>query len=205
MGQRHQIYVKFPGKLGVAGFHHQWLYGMTAIESLSRVVEFHKNQGEYGPLKQDVAYGLDRQCDVITSLYSTDHITGYWHYVHNLLKEEDLGPISDPRNGDNNDGITVIDVSNGDFRYCFMSIGHLEGEVDPKPFVPLTAREYLLCYYPKFLDKKARQGKELDQETFDRVLHRLLLVEENSKVLTLAEVKKIFPNMFCKSKKAGAS
>ncbi len=50
-----------------------------------------------------------------------------------------------------------------------------------------------------YKDPKAGR-QDFDQETFDRVLHRLLLVEENSQLLTLAECKKIFPAMFKKVK-----
>jgi len=196
MGQRHQIYVNFPENLGMAGFHHQWLYGMTVIESLARVLKFYQASDEYSPLKTNCRYGLDRQSEVINSLYSVDIGTGYWHYVHNFIQEKNLDPITDPRLADNNDGITIIDLSKGNFRYCLMSIGHLEGEVNPKPFKPLTAREYLLCYYPKFLDKKGKRGNDIDQEIFDRVLSKLLFIEEKAKVLTLSECKKLFPKMY---------
>lgn len=207
MGQRHQIYVKMPSKLGIAGFHHQWLYGITAVESLSRVLKFWQNQGEYGALKQDTAYGLKRQSEVIRSIYSTDIETGYWHFVHNLQENDETpSEVKDPRNGDNNDGITIIDISNGDFRYCFMNICHLEGEIRSIPKLkPLTAREYLLAYYPKFFDKKGsrlaqgqstKEREDIDAETFDRVLMRLLAIEENAKLLTLKECKALFPAMY---------
>jgi len=227
VGQRHQIYVKFPGydqkENAVAGFHHQWLYGMTAVESLARVVKFYinsrKDDKEYGPLSCNTGYGLKRQAEVIRALYSVDVETGYWHFVHNLLdeqkdyaeREKDYEPpseVKDPRNGDNNDGITIIDLSNGDFRYCFMNIDHLEGEArsHKAKFKPMTAEEYLLCYYPKFLQKQGnkiyedgkdtRKRDKVDQETFDRVTGFLALIEKKAKLLTLAECKKIFPAMY---------
>lgn len=222
MGQRHQIYVKFPENVGIGGFHHQWLYGMNAIESLNRVVEFYHADSEdkYGPLKSSTGYGLDRQSQVIASLYSTCVKTGYWHYIHNFVADEVKDAlresreyktpteILDPRNGDNNDGITIIDVSKGDFRYCFMNIGHLEGEVNPKKLKPLSAREYLLCYYPEFFNKLGRLDWQLKRDTggvkrrpiidkeFDLALHSLLNIEEKAKLLTLAECKKLFPAMY---------
>lgn len=123
MGQRHQIYVKFPDKLGIAGFHHQWLYGATAVQSLARVLAFYVNQEEYGPLIKNTGYGLKRQAEVIRALYSVDVGSGYWHYVHSFQDQQDdyaerskehtpPPEVIDPRNGDNNDGITIIDVSN---------------------------------------------------------------------------------------------
>lgn len=200
MGQRHQIYVKFPAKLGIAGFHHQWLYGMTAVNSLARVLEFYRNQYEnkYGPFQINTGYGLKRQSQVIQAIYSTDVKTGYWHYVHSFQDEQadyaERSPhhkypseCEDPRLGDNNDGITIIDVSNGDFRYCFMNIAHLEGKAgDQVPkLVPISAREYLLAYYPKFLS-------DPNPET----LLSLCEIEQHAKLLTLSECKALFPEMY---------
>lgn len=212
MGQRHQIYAKMPKELGIAGFHHQWLYGMNAVKSLARVVKFYENQSEYGPLKDTTGYGLLRQSKVIESLYSTDPETGYWHHISNFLEEygdEPSSEILDPRNGDNNDGITILDFSKGDLRYCFMNICHLEGEVRDVPKLkPLSAREYLLSYYPEFFNKLGRvdwQLKEqtgevkryqIDDEEFDQGLHALLSIEKTAKLLTLAECKKLFPAMY---------
>ncbi len=65
--------------------------------------------------------------------------------------------------GDNNDGITVIDISNLDaVRYCFVKFG---GGFDttPVPFMtPLPASSYVLDY--------GDEVSERDQETFDEIL-----------------------------------
>jgi hypothetical protein len=234
MGQRHQIYVKFPGygekgkakpTDGIAGFHHQWLYGMTAVNSLARVLKFYINSTDedkdmqYGPLHSNTAYGLKRHSEVIRALYSVDVEDGYWHFVHSFLEEQDdyadrakdykpPSEVLDPRNGDNNDGITIIDVSHGDFRYCFMNIGHLEGEVECKTSLkPMTAAEYLLHYYPKFMQKQGNKTHDdkskrqtIDQETFDSMIKTLALIDGNAKLLTLAECKALFPAMYKKQK-----
>lgn len=206
MGQRHQIYIKLPKALGIAGLHHQWLFGANAVTTLARVLNFYTKQGDCGPLTEDLSYGKRRQVEAVRSLYSLDQETGYWHYVHNLHDAEEtyaerdpnyVNPpeVIDPRNGDNNDGITIIDVSKGDFRYAFMSIGHLEGEVDPKPLTILTAEEYLNCYYPNYLF-----SKKLNSATRKKAETAIKYIERNAKVLTLAEVKKMFPAMFKKQK-----
>jgi hypothetical protein len=216
MGQRHQIYVRFPQKLGIAGFHHQWLYGMNAVKSLARVAEFYKNSSEYSPLKQSTGYGLHRQSRVIEALYSVDIKSGYWHHVANLLDEVENGEtppeVLDPRNGDNNDGITIIDLSKGDFRYCFMSVGHLEGEVNPETLKPMSALDYLLCYYPAFLEglggfKYDAQKREysttereaLNEEDIGLAVEALNMVDD-AKLLTLEEVAEMFPAMLPKPK-----
>lgn len=227
MGQRHQIYVRFPikDKNNIAGYHHQWLYGYSAISALSRVVQFWVNSEDKtipkdssfrlsGPLRTDVCYGLPRQSKVIDSLYSIDIEEGYWANICNFIQDyTDLKPgeipseVLDPRNGDNNDGITIIDCFDPEvIKYCFMSVGHLEGEINPKKtLVPMSAREYLLCYYPEFMDKKGgwkdhndkTKGRQVfDPKDFDTYLSRLLLIEEKATLLTLAECKKLFPKMY---------
>ena len=237
MGQRHQIYVKLPGYGekgkakpgdGIAGFHHQWLYGMSAVNSLARVLKFYINSTDedsdrqYGPLHANTGYGLKRHSEVIRALYSVDIEDGYWHFVHNLLEEQDdyadrdkgykpPSEVLDPRNGDNNDGITIIDLSHGDFRYCFMNIDHLEGEArsHKDKFKPMTAAEYLLVYYPKFMQKQgnkihgqkdSKKRQTIDQKTFDTMIKTLALIDGHAKLLTLAECKDLFPAMYKKQK-----
>jgi len=53
-----------------------------------------------------------------------------------------IGPL------DNNDGITVIDVTNPEqSAYCFVSVNGLSN-TDLDPFLPLTAADYVRAYYP---------------------------------------------------------
>jgi hypothetical protein len=225
MGQRHQIYVKFPGFSkaetkktanptngeGIAGFHHQWLYGMTAINSLARLVEFYKNSDKYSPLKINTGYGLKRQSEVVRAIYSVDLKTGYWHYVHNFLDGQDdyaeredchkpPSEIIDPRMGDNNDGITIVDLSHGDFRYCFMSLHGLECGGKVKELSPLSAKEYLFSYYPDF--NKGHRNMEIEKKEWLIACDSLALIEKETKILTLSEVKKMFPAMFKKERAA---
>jgi hypothetical protein len=60
---------------------------------------------------------------------------------------------------DNNNGITVVDITNPvDLAYCFVSIGgdmEAEGYAEVPNHVPLTATQYLRAYYPESLDPLA--------------------------------------------------
>lgn len=143
MGQRHQIYVKLPKKYyneenpnnkdsTVIGIHHQWIWGKTALTMLRNFIQFCLNANEYNPFI--TRYG--DEINLLQALYSLDVQTGYFHSTCPL---ED-GETEDPRIGDNNNGITIIDLSDftpekarndekkctGIIKYCFLSLGYLE-------------------------------------------------------------------------------
>ena len=144
MGQRHQIYVKLPRKFfnkdnvnnresKVIGIHHQWLWGRTALQMLINFLTFCFKADQYNNFttaREEEALSL------LNALYSLDVQNGSFNETCTL---ED-GECEDPLKGDNNNGITIIDLT--DFtedkcasrgksilaviKYCFMSIHHLE-------------------------------------------------------------------------------
>jgi hypothetical protein len=134
MGQRHQIYVKLPKssynknkKAKVIGVHHQWLWGRTALQMLINFFTFCFKTDQ----DNKFTLGID-PIELLKALYSLDVQNGYFYSTHPL---ED-GECENPLMGDNNNGITIIDLS--DFtednirsstsvlKYCFMSLDHLE-------------------------------------------------------------------------------
>ena len=162
MGQRHQIYLKLPGKnYGkgnpntrgpiVVGIHHQWLYGKTACEALLRMLNFAQIIRDkvtdnsfcgtdylFGQKDKKGHYGSPEQAlGALASIYSVDAGTGYYHAVHKFRTEEasnhgayyKIEPQTTPFDGDNNDGVTLLDFTGKEIKYCFMSIGHLEGSL----------------------------------------------------------------------------
>lgn len=55
----------------------------------------------------------------------------------------------DPDEIDNNDGITVIDITRPESpTYCFAALWGLETEVEVPSLVPLSATQYIRAYYP---------------------------------------------------------
>lgn len=186
MGQRHQIYVRLPKKFYNAGnpnnedaktigVHHQWLYGKTAVDMLAQFMVFcGKQDAKYNPFTSRLS---DVQA-LLNFLYSGIASVGYFHKVHDLDSECD-----DPTCGDNNDGITVIDFekSDGPFpAYCFVNIGHLEGEFYDekihKKLKPMKASEYLSAY-------------QKDGHTLCNTLDKM-------PVITQERLAEIFPRMF---------
>ncbi|KAF7313712.1 hypothetical protein HMN09_00528100 [Mycena chlorophos] len=65
--------------------------------------------------------------------------------------------------GDNNDGITVFDITTPDEpSYCHVSVGGLESEEDVESWVPLTAAQYCRAYYPDHADSQHPDEQEKD-------------------------------------------
>ncbi len=205
MGQRHQIYVKLPatnyGKGNcnnrpsrVIGLHHQWLFGQTALISLARVMSFlgAKENAKYCSLRGRGSY---EAIEILSALYSIDAATGYYHRVHDISTEDSC---QDPRLGDNNDGITIIDLSKDTVKYCFMRLDGL-GRGDAADGIPnlkpLSAKKYLAAYYPDFETNSDPENLEFNAKN-----RELVAGFENQKLLTLSEVKKIFPKMFVEEK-----
>ena len=130
MGQRHQIYLrtkekyyneKNPNnkKAKTFAIHHQWLYGHTAIRLLNNYLNFmdrdlNKKFNSYDD--PDSAFEILKKC------YSFDHTVGYSSDVYDITDE----CADDPRKGDNNNGITIIDFEDGKLKYAFMSYHGLE-------------------------------------------------------------------------------
>ena len=106
MGQRHQIYLALPpcwlcegtGKMGdmkvahgcngcagkgythgkVAGIHHQWLYGYTAIKQLGRALAFLKKDAEKEG-RGTLSSGFDSPAEILNGIYSCIPEEGYYH------------------------------------------------------------------------------------------------------------------------------
>ena len=195
------------------GIHNQWLYGHSAISSLYRFLKFTEviKKEEYSPFKQ-----ADRAISILDSAYSIDIETGY--NSSNIIFETNpqirdpkdgkkmiknpqyYGECEDPRNGDNNNGITIIDLA--DLRnpqYCFMSIGHLQclhhtkhdREETSNPayinFKPITVTEWIALHYGDDWAKST----DLDQTVFDRIK----FIDRNFDVLKTERLIEIFPKM----------
>jgi len=205
MGQRHQVYIRIPKKFynkgnpnnikeSVVGFHHQWLYGKTAIRQLKNYLKFISNNKK-DPYLLSVAQEL---LDSAAAVYEIDLDSGYYHGVAKFpidKKHKDYGgETEDPRMGCNNNGITVIDISKKEIKYCFLSINNLQCldkeidkavEQDKFPYInfyPISAEEWIHLHYPK--------NWHTEKETVENInfIH-------NFEVLTPQELIKIFPKL----------
>jgi hypothetical protein len=224
MGQRHQIYIRMNTKEGpkVLGYHHQWLFGKTAVETLIRALTFAKADAQcnYGVLNRGYDGGRDAS-RAFEAVLSVDVSSGYYHNVYpfqfNPQDESDYeeAALTDPRQGDNNNGITIIDLTGKKPKYCFMSVHHLEcladGEAEKRAetdlvLEPLSASTWLDLHYPtnsKHDMYKSWKGAEVGKNiAYCSSLKRKL---SKVKVLTRDEVAAIFPKMYGKNVKRKAA
>jgi hypothetical protein len=214
MGQRHQVYLRTKEKFynpnnrnnkdaKTVAIHHQWLYGHTAIRLLRNFLEY---------ASKDLASNYSRLDDheialeILKHAYSFDASAGYYHSVHDITEET----ANNPRNGDNNNGITIIDYEDGKLKYCFLSIGYLEcmdktvcapdeTPDDDKPlsyknFEPIDVKHWMNLHYGVDWHKGDADCDEI-QRMIDSV--------SNFEVLSVKRLSEIFPDMVSKTKGEG--
>jgi hypothetical protein len=243
MGQRHQIFIntlngakviatdqkkkidtKRKEEFGdndttVLAYHHQWLYGFSAVIQALHVLEFNRDANDYNsPFKDSgIRYGgiisrddVDAWVNSVTGLLSvfSHHLHRYVgtgrigiERLHYLNKDEsEMRENFD--NGDNNDGITIIDTVSG--KYCFMMLYEYQCEDKGlEPYRILSAADYVRnFYYPtdpekwSDYDKEQFPGKKMEAEVKrrKRILARIEKEYKDFPVLTAEELVKIWPN-----------
>ncbi|KAH8812185.1 hypothetical protein F5884DRAFT_898497 [Xylogone sp. PMI_703] len=194
MGQRHQLFVI--AKVGtyyrsLAAVHHQWLWGIYPLYRCLRLLRIFSNEANKVAIKQELIFAAEyyrnkepppterpqfpsweaarsgpcpfpfiTTCLMVGS--ASDEVDDYPYAVH----EQPFGVGYDQ--GDNNDGITVLDITDvNNIRYCFVNYSEPfeldddEGGLEPgaeaderrrmrnKLHQPLSGWEYLLCYYKR--------------------------------------------------------
>lgn len=208
MGQRHQVYLRVKNKNNdkteVIGLHHQWLYGYTAVRLLRNYLTF------VGASDSSKAAATDyNPTKVLEGAYSFDPDRGYHHGVH--AGEDMKREAQDPRMGDNNNGITVIDLLDPDNpKYCFMSVGHLEclhdsvqhpGDIQDNQelfyenFIPIDAEQWMKLHYGKNWKVEFRDSGDADDLQLLKDITEWLDFLNNFKVLGVQDCGEIFPDM----------
>ncbi|TGO26641.1 hypothetical protein BPAE_0055g00120 [Botrytis paeoniae] len=189
MGQRHQLFVvaKINGRYrGLAAIHHQWLYGVTALEVCLNILKILQSPANRIALSHELRHATRLQeegwsrkigfakvsvADIPFPFILTCLVVGaglrakdsYHARVHNLPFNLSFD------GGDNNDGITVFDITElMQVRYCFVNLDSSdsdeeEGGAPPKPpaMTPLTGPQYLWGYYRKDDHSKQEKFKDL--------------------------------------------
>ena len=205
-------------KYTTVAFHHQWLYGQTAVGNVYQFLKFLKNVNKHSsPFNESwissYVYPHDdiKECwiNVIKSIMTIQHNEisagvkrcGVERFLY--LNEEDSEFKDRYDIGDNNDGCTIIDTVTG--KYCFISFHGFREEPLPL-YTPVSAADYYKVYYPVFEGQEmtpefaefwAGEGKSLEE-----LLHKKEWYEKikelfkEYKVMTLGEVKKMFPKVY---------
>lgn len=223
-------------KYVILPFHNQWLYGRSAPLSALRVLEHamhvpeenRTGKNEYGrhtspfgtnsrKLDNFDSYISAVECIINYTPKSEYGVTvpgfgGSW-FLDRTDREEYEEMSSDFTMGDNNDGITIIDIPN--LKYCFMNISSYSEEevsedVNDLPYLePVGALEYMNAYYPIDADKfsgysksnNTREGLKKQAEKNAELNNKIARRFEAFKVLTQREVRKMFPKVYVEAVK----
>lgn len=214
MGQRHQIYLRLPKTENrpavVVGIHNQWLWGVSALASLSRFLMFAvANLEETYPVLHNGR--SDESLEILASCYAVSPQTGFYSRIHKLDEDSELTNwLQNPDMGDNNNGITLIDLSCKKPKYCFMSIHHLEclneaidkqqelaeETVGPtadfafRDFDPMDAEKWISLHY---------STKELKKyDGYDKKPLELIKFVSKFEVMTVTDCCNMFPALKAK-------
>lgn len=186
MGQRHQVYA-ITNK-GTFAWHDQWSYGTLPLRAALRVLTYQKVADEYNKLTSD--YLNPSHQTVIERVMTTDYrkgiCTGAFDITKELINKEGL---IDPRRGDNNDGITILDLrKEEDIRYCFMMLWDEDrGPYTAKAREPLSAEQYVKLYY--------KPGSERWESLKITPLLKELK-ESGARLLTRTRCRKLLPGLY---------
>ncbi|KAM5356750.1 hypothetical protein ACJ41O_003396 [Fusarium nematophilum] len=166
MGQRHQLFVI--ARLGkhyrsLAVVHHQWLCGVSALGSCHRLLCIFSDPSNRATLQHELHLAADffkdsepppssppgwqnpKETACPFPFITTCLMTGaaYDYELAHVQTVHELAFNMGYDQGDNNDGITVLDITDlTNVRYCFVNIH--PGVPD---HTPLTGREYLKAYH----------------------------------------------------------
>lgn len=205
MGQRHQVYLrhfnKDTKKHETVGLHHQWLYGQTAIILLKNFVNFYKKTDKKYNVFQNSYQGST--LDLLKMNYSYSPSDGYLSRVHTFDNEEDKDCLENPEYGDNNDGITLIDIpEKGKPKICLLNFydkqkvvyNELEDGFEPEGdivegFRPISPYEYVELYYD--LNYYIKNNKE--KSFVAKVKRDAKFIDNNSVLMTVEDIKNMFP------------
>lgn len=176
MGQRLQVIAIAKDDIRAA-FHHQWLYGHTAINVCADALKFAKQSptesrglGAF-PTQQDFQEVLKVVLSVVRRGQNARA-----KRIENWIDVTKEGLCKDFTLGDNNDGVIILDLRDPkDPAYCFVT----NNDLYSNPFTPISGEDYLATYYQDEDDKKTSSLKTLAK-------FRLINTEG---------LKKLFPQM----------
>jgi hypothetical protein len=214
MGQRHQFFVKLPfgvhqerevwdnntetnewylarkefKELDIVALHHQWHYGTLPLKSLKRLIEFYNksinSDYKYSLFKK--TYGDADDIKLILSVNAEEAEISHFSLL-------DFNVALNPLLAENNDGITIVDLSHGQARYGFMFLNDIEKV--------LSAEEYVRHYYngkeyTRFIADQW-QGWDADYAIeWEKMVLEHIAYYNDKEMLTIEEVKKMFPAMY---------
>ncbi|KAF8914571.1 hypothetical protein CPB85DRAFT_1251986 [Mucidula mucida] len=205
MGQRHQVFViaKVIPHGGtqayyrcIAAWHHQWCYGRLPLLATRRFITLLKQKNNAALVQYEIASFTASLGDMIKPRTSVVHRQA-WNVdieikpkpyfsggtFFNSLLDASMGSS----HGDNNDGITVIDVTTPAApHYCFVSLGGIEAQVQVDAWTPLTAEQYARAYYPS--------GEQ--DEAVETSVRSVIATLDDTKLMTIEMLAEAWPDEY---------
>jgi hypothetical protein len=217
------------GKTSILAFYHQWLYGLTSAAVCANIMQqVMKSDSPKHILSKEIeelpypsnylgdADKVDGYVEVVTALlfnqFNIEFAEAGARYgverVHDLFKdcynkdgnyEEGCDCRRDFRNGDNNDGIMIIDVTTK--KYCYIR------EIYKPKLITSCAETYVRGYYATtknklgkyYIEDVCKNDEAKIQELIRENKETCQFVREQFrgfKTLTIEEVTGIFPEVF---------
>ncbi|KAA1465908.1 hypothetical protein DENSPDRAFT_876085 [Dentipellis sp. KUC8613] len=225
MGQRHQVYLiarirgkgADPSSRGryrcVFGWHHQWCYARLPLLGTHRFFTLLKNpdNAEIVRWELDRIQGLWADDEELTAIlpcpYTSFLLGTSWNvdlegnviddaYTSGTEFENDMmDPNGGSSDGDNNDGITVLDITDLSApAYCFVSIHGLEAkDYHGRDFEPMTAEDYCRAYMP------APDATEPDYEKWqqaDAEVEQVIALFDDIPLVKLSSLAEAWPEEY---------
>lgn len=221
--QAKKTYKKHKIELGeeketILAFHHQWLFGLTAIGNVYQFMKFLECvDEEYGLFSE---YFLDYKCSVQDFI---DTVKNIMTIQNNVIGHKFGGRVGIERliylnaqldgdyaqdyresyaNGDNNDGCTIIDAINK--KYCFVDFHGIREETLPLN-TPISATDYYKVYYP--VEEHLLSEYDIRNSTAEKVAKKNLKTAKKIeclfngiKLMTQEDLENMFPKIFNKKK-----
>ena len=212
------------GKYTIIALHNQWLYGRSAAVNIINMLLYtsQKTMAEYtNPFDANFYEGdtLDEYIQAVMKLLQVQpnvlHPRGVGFERMHFLNEDGYNIRNDFTIGDNNDGITIIDTLTG--KYCMMNLFNYDDDEisnsasDLPALKPVSARLYMKAYYPEDVNKlneynlRDKTPEQLEFLVLENKLGNKEIDKEikrqSNGVLTLKEVKEMFPEVYKKKVK----
>ena len=163
------------GEFAILTYHHQWLYGRSALHTAMALLSFGSQFTKEVKTGTKAWDGYDCPFGVKgmgQNFGTKDKVVSAIQFILNFrpkattaleagmgsawyIGKEDEGINFDYTLGDNNDGITIIDLVEN--KYCFMNIYEqdLEDQYNVRrlPMLkPVAAKDYVACYYGETIE-----------------------------------------------------
>ncbi|KAJ6599201.1 hypothetical protein DFH09DRAFT_28564 [Mycena vulgaris] len=226
MGQRHQVFIvarvaahntTVPRYRCVGAYHHQWCYGRLPLMATRRFLSLVKQKDNAKIVEEEIRalqgkYSLGKTKPSLPAVpcpYTLFLLASAWcvdlegYYASGVSFENGmLDANMGSSGGDNNDGISVIDITDpANPSYCFVSVWGLEASGKVQNRVPLSAEQYARAYYPVPTDaEKAENGVKETEEDVQQKIESL----RDERIMTLDVLAEAWPTEYKSSTSTSA-